>query len=494
MMEQSIVRPISLLIAAMGGEGGGVLTSWIVNAARSSGLPVQATSIPGVAQRTGATTYYIEIWPEFLPAGAAKPVLALAPAIGEVDILAATEYVETGRMIEAGYVTPDRTTLIASNHRVFTTFEKLAMGDGRTDIEPIKKAISERTKSAVVMNMRDASSKSGAVINAVMLGAICSAGVLPIAAKVFEDGIQAEGKAVEANLRGFKAGLEAATTSTGLEEGTAHTEEVHSALSHLISNDFPLAAHQTLTLATVRLIDYQDTAYATAYLEKLKPFAQGNQDLLVSVARNLAVRMAYEDIYRVAQVKAHPDRLKRIRKEAGAKTGEPVKVREYFKPRLSEISDALPAGLGRWLQSLGERNPGLAQKSWPMLIETTSVSGYLRIWILSGLRRIRRSTLRFKIEEKAITNWLTYVGKANEASPKVALQVCECSSLIKGYGDTHQRGMRSYRAIMEQLVVPAVTNDKFDDQLAADIAAARSAALADPEGKNLMAFLEKIAA
>ncbi|MBT5920100.1 MAG: indolepyruvate oxidoreductase subunit beta family protein [Alphaproteobacteria bacterium] len=493
-MELSTVRPITLLIAAMGGEGGGVLTSWIVNAARSCGLPVQATSIPGVAQRTGATTYYIEIWPEVLSVGATKPVLALAPAIGEIDILAATEYVETGRMIEAGYVTPDRTTLIASNHRVFTTHEKLAMGDGRADVAPIKKAIKERAKRAVVVDMREASSKSGAVINAVMLGAICGAGVLPITRNVFEDGIQAEGKAVEANLRGFKAGLDAATTRANSDEVTEASVAVHSALSHAISNDFPLAAHQTLIHATTRLIDYQDIAYATAYLEKLKPFAQGDQELLVSVGRNLAVRMAYEDVYRVAQVKAHPDRLMRIRKEARAQTGEPIKVREFFKPRLSEISDALPAGLGRWLQSLAERNPGLAQKSWPMLIETTSVSGYLRIRVLSGLRRIRRSTLRFKTEEQAITNWLAYVGKAMETSHKAAMQVSECSSLIKGYGDTHKRGVRSYSAIMNQLVVPAVTGDKFTDQLAGDIYAARTAALADPEGKNLMAVLEGMAA
>jgi indolepyruvate ferredoxin oxidoreductase beta subunit len=53
-------RPLTLLIAALGGEGGGVLTHWIVSAASSLGFPVQSTSIPGVAQRTGATTYYIE--------------------------------------------------------------------------------------------------------------------------------------------------------------------------------------------------------------------------------------------------------------------------------------------------------------------------------------------------------------------------------------------------------------------------------------------------
>src|SRR5262249_32902831 len=69
-------RPISILIAALGGEGGGVLTDWIVAAAAELGFPVQSTSIPGVAQRTGATTYYIEIVPV---AGAPAPPPA-APA------------------------------------------------------------------------------------------------------------------------------------------------------------------------------------------------------------------------------------------------------------------------------------------------------------------------------------------------------------------------------------------------------------------------------
>ena len=63
-MAKDTPRPITLLIAAMGGEGGGVLTSWIVAAARKAGFPVQATSIPGVAQRTGATSYddHARLW------------------------------------------------------------------------------------------------------------------------------------------------------------------------------------------------------------------------------------------------------------------------------------------------------------------------------------------------------------------------------------------------------------------------------------------------
>ena len=94
-------KPVKILIAAMGGEGGGVLTSWLVNAARALDLPVQATSVPGVAQRTGATSYYIEIVPT--PRAKLKgrePVLDLYPAPGEIDLMIATELLETGRALE----------------------------------------------------------------------------------------------------------------------------------------------------------------------------------------------------------------------------------------------------------------------------------------------------------------------------------------------------------------------------------------------------------
>src|SRR3954451_21692594 len=93
------IRPIAILIAALGGEGGGVLTDWIVAAAAELGFPVQSTSIPGVAQRTGATTYYIEIVPLAGDALPARPVLALAPGIGDVDIVLASELLEAGRTI-----------------------------------------------------------------------------------------------------------------------------------------------------------------------------------------------------------------------------------------------------------------------------------------------------------------------------------------------------------------------------------------------------------
>src|SRR5438067_5847473 len=140
-------RPVTLLIAALGGEGGGVLTDWIVSAAEHLGLPVQSTSIPGVAQRTGATTYYIEIFPtSYRALGGRRPVLALSPGVGDVDVVIASELLEAGRAIASGFVTTDRTLLIASSSRVYLTVEKMQMGDGRYDSERLVKSVEQNAK------------------------------------------------------------------------------------------------------------------------------------------------------------------------------------------------------------------------------------------------------------------------------------------------------------------------------------------------------------
>jgi indolepyruvate ferredoxin oxidoreductase, beta subunit len=93
-----------------------------VNVARGQGYGVQSTSIPGVAQRTGATTYYIELSQNKAAA------FCLSPMAGDVDIFASSEYLETSRAIQNGYVTPEKTFLIASTHRVYTLDEKMQSG------------------------------------------------------------------------------------------------------------------------------------------------------------------------------------------------------------------------------------------------------------------------------------------------------------------------------------------------------------------------------
>ena len=142
--------PIKILIAALGGEGGGVLTDWIVSAAAEAGYPVQSTSIPGVAQRTGATTYYIEIFPvRARELGGKRPVLALTPGVGDIDIAVASELLEAGRVVAGGFVTPERTHLIGSASRFYAMDEKIAMGDGRLDQEKLIKTVTEHARETL---------------------------------------------------------------------------------------------------------------------------------------------------------------------------------------------------------------------------------------------------------------------------------------------------------------------------------------------------------
>ncbi|MDP3413790.1 MAG: indolepyruvate oxidoreductase, partial [Polaromonas sp.] len=135
-------KPITLLICALGGEGGGVLTEWLVDIALASGYAAQSTSIPGVAQRTGATTYYLEVFPVPLAElGGRRPVFSLNPVPGALDGLISSELLETARQVGNGMASPQRTLVISSTSRTLTTAERMVPGDGRTDNAPLLQAI-----------------------------------------------------------------------------------------------------------------------------------------------------------------------------------------------------------------------------------------------------------------------------------------------------------------------------------------------------------------
>ena len=53
---------------------------------------------------------------------------SLYPVPGALDVLVAPEFMEVGRMIELGFVSPARTTVIASTHRLLSIHEKIATG------------------------------------------------------------------------------------------------------------------------------------------------------------------------------------------------------------------------------------------------------------------------------------------------------------------------------------------------------------------------------
>jgi indolepyruvate ferredoxin oxidoreductase, beta subunit len=494
-------RPIAILIAALGGEGGGVLTDWIVAAASAQDFPVQSTSIPGVAQRTGATTYYIEVMPLGAAAlGGKRPVLALTPGAGDVDVVLASELMEGARAIGNGFVTRERTALIASTHRSYAIAERMAMGDGRYDIERLMTAIGNHARQHLLFDMAAVAREADAMINAVMLGALAAADVLPIAPQAFEDAIRADGKAVEANLRGFRAGLAAAGGAAAREmrDGKRRHGAARSiaSLEQEAQADMPAAAEIVIE-GLRRTAAFQDAGYARLYLDRLRPIveadarAQAGGRLVRETARHLAVRMTFEDVIRVAEAKIAPERFARIRQEIGVKDGEPYRIVEFLKPGLEELCAVLPPRLAQRILAWAERrqwNP-----HWGMEIETTSATGYLRFWALAKLKRFRPRGHRYAQEQIAIESWLALIIEAARVSGDVAVEVAECARLIKGYGDTHKRGSANYQAIETQVIRPILAGHIPPAQGADAIASARTAALVDPDGEGLAKSLAEIA-
>lgn len=488
-------RPITILIAALGGEGGGVLTGWIVSAAEAAGFPVQSTSIPGVAQRTGATTYYIEIFPEQASELSGKrPVLALTPGIGDIDVVVASELLEAGRTVLNGFVTPDRTHVIASLSRFFTMDEKIAMGDGRYDDGKLVKLITDSARDVLLFDMTRLGNDNGAMVNAVMLGAIAGSGRLPISTGQYLSAIGGAGKAGEANRRGFQAGLDAAHERAEAGKAAAGKRNAAPTLASLeqqAAAAYSGSAQPIVIEGVRRLVPYQGIAYAQLFLDRLKPVAEADRQsgaqgsLLKEVARHLAVRMSYEDVVRVAQEKISPERMARIAREELRAKGEPYSVHDFLKPGIEELCQLLPSAAARPILSLAARKGWLGRFHLGMEINSTSITGYLRFLILAKLRAVRPYGHRYAQEQAQIESWLRLIGAAAERSSALGLEVAECARLIKGYGDTLARGLANYRRIEEALLRPAIAGGIPLDRAVDAIASARTAALIDPDGESL---------
>ena len=218
-------RPVTLLVCALGGEGGGVLAEWLVETALHCGHSAQASSIPGVAQRTGATTYYIEVFPQPDSAlGGRRPVFSLAPVPGALDALVSSELLETVRQVGNGMASPDRTQVISSRQRTLTTAERLQPGDGRADTAELSAVLHTHGREVHLFDMAAVAQEAGTVMSAVLFGAVAASGVLPFAREAYEAVIRSGGRGAEASLRGFGRAFEIVATATVDARGRARAQ------------------------------------------------------------------------------------------------------------------------------------------------------------------------------------------------------------------------------------------------------------------------------
>ena len=474
-----MTQPISILLCALGGEGGGVLADWLVEAARHGGLAAQATSIPGVAQRTGATTYYLEIFPTPVSElGGRRPVFGLNPLPGRLDLLVSSELLETARQISLGLCSRDRTLLISASNRALTTHEKMQMGDGRMDDAVLLQLLQQHSHASHVLDMVALTRQAGTVVSAVMLGCIAASKLLPLRREDFEFAVH-EGQAKErqsasqqASLRGFALAwdaMQAQSTQSKFVDAVLTntltipnvTSEQIAKLSPELAATFPSDMHEMLGLGVARLMDYQGDRYVSLYIQRLREVLASEQrngtdgacTVTKETARWLALWMAFDDIVRVADLKSRASRWQRVRMEVKAKTDDVLKVYDHFKPGVPEFAALLPKvfalPLLRWDRQRSAS--GLSPLALPIKVGTHSVIGMVMLRVLASFKWLRALGNRYAEEQAMIDAWLKALVRGAQEDVNLGLALAQCGQLIKGYGTTNERGRDNLLHILRHL-------------------------------------------
>ena len=458
--QQNTAGIIKIAILAVGGQGGGVLSNWLIQLAENNGYCAQSTSVPGVAQRTGATVYYVEIAPKSDP----QPIFALMPTPADVDIIIAAEVMEAGRAISRGLVTNDKTTVITSNHRVYSVAEKSVPGDGRMSRQPVLTALKVAAKNLIHFDMDTTALATNSHISTAMFGALAGSMALPFSRQSYENTITASGRGVEAGLACFAAAYAEALGQERLELKNDTRQNVR--IPHSLQQPWqelqqhiqsmPEALQATLTLACQRLAAYQDVAYAKEYLEQIQDLVSKDSDpyftFTQAVADNLVLAMCYADVIHVADAKTQANRHQKMRQERNLGAKDVIQVTDYLHPRSEEICGLLPHRIGRWADNNSAVKSWLTRRySKGIKLHSHSLGGFIILYGLAGMRRFRRSLWRHQEAQLEWQQWLKLALELLPTNYQLATEIVHCQALIKGYGDTYVRGLDNYTAIIELL-------------------------------------------
>jgi indolepyruvate ferredoxin oxidoreductase beta subunit len=198
--------------------------------------------------------------------------------------------------------------------------------------------------------------------------------------------------------------------------------------------------------------------------------------------------MAYDDIIRVADLKTRGTRFDRVRKEVGVKPDQLLYMTEYMHPRMEEVCGTLPKGLGLWIESrpkvfaFFDRLINKGRR-----VQTGTMFWFLSLYLISALRRMRRNTLRHFREIEHRDAWLATAASLVSRNYDLAVEVLNNRRLVKGYSDTHARGLSKFDRVMSALPLLEQRDDG-----AAWMRRLRQAALLDEQGIALDGALKTV--
>lgn len=473
---------IKILIPAVGGQGGGVLTEWLFQAFLLEGFEAQGISLPGLSQRGGSTVYYIEA---IKLNGRKNIIFSQHPVPGDVDVIVAQEFLELGRILEQGYGS-GKTTVISSTHRIYSTIEKLPVGRGiysDMNLHSIAEEFSSEFIGVNALELAKEHDMDDRAVNAILLGILCGAGCTPLGENSFKKAIEKTGIAVEANMKAFQLGLDYEQDNNPEKVTSGDHGYIDPALldKHLISEKekdqleelakgagerIPVHLHVYMNEALTRLTDYQGIWYAEKFLNELRRIIeldrhyQGNDFRLTETClKNLALLMSYEDGIRVAELKIRDSRFQNIKKEMSIKDDQIFHVIDYLKPDSEEIYGLLPNIIVAPV--LGLFNTGIMKKilgrnrpfTFAQTPVTSSLSGFFMMWMLTKLKPLRPYSYRYKNEHSVIGKYMRSVEYYGLKDYELGLVVAEAGNIVKGYGRVRRRTVDTFHRFIDNVIL-----------------------------------------
>ncbi|MEO1249901.1 MAG: indolepyruvate oxidoreductase subunit beta family protein, partial [Pseudomonadota bacterium] len=468
----------------------------------------QATSVPGVAQRTGATIYYIEFKRIDSDRPDRRPVFALMPGQGDVDIVIAAELVEAGRAMLRDFVSPDRTMLIASSHRNLTVSEKMVPGDGPVETDIVNLTAVKKARDFICFDMERIAVEHGTVISASLFGALAGSGCLPFPVEAYREVIEASKRGVSQSLAAFDACYLRAQTPELAEAEEQPADKPEPSVPDLIGpkklieklaplqariTALPVPVQDMATRGLHKVVAYQDLDYGADYLDRLEAAVEGDSlfeefAYSIAAAKYVANAMVYDDVIRVADLKTQSAARDRVDSEIGGPPDAVIGVIEYFHPRGEEVRSLMPVRLARWF----EKSPR-AMRLLDRLVNrgrryrTDRIGPFLLLWLVAGLRRFRRHTYRHAFEAAHLKLWFDLAEETRREDYALGVEILKCHRLIKGYGDTHERGQSKFEQVLSGLELLKGREDAADW-----LRRLREAALADEEGNALTGALQTV--
>jgi indolepyruvate ferredoxin oxidoreductase beta subunit len=258
---------------------------------------------------------------------------------------------------------------------------------------------------------------------------------------------------------------------------------------------FPAPLHDMLFAGVKRLTDFQDPAYADEYLDRVAGIHELDRAhgggakgyaLTGAAAKYVAVAMAYDDVIRVAELKTRSHRYRRVLMENAVGEGQIVYTTEYMHPRLEEVAGTMPAPFGRLMEAHPRWFGWMFRK--PRRVRSGTIGWFLVLYLTAACRPIRRTTLRHRREIAHLDRWLALATENVAKNYDLAVEIIGARRLVKGYSDTHARGLSKFDRVLGAVPLLAARADGADW-----MRRLRDAALLDEAGIALDGALKTVA-